>query len=174
MNINKCIHNIQIKTIKMYLLKIKPDNDEVMEMYKSHKTFHKGDSGLDLFIVKDEHFKLHETRWVSLGIKCEMVKIDEKGNETNVSYYIYPRSSISKTSLRLANNTGIIDAGYRGNLTAALDCTPYGKTSETEYMIKKNDRLVQICAPDLQPFDFVLVKELSETTRGESGFGSTG
>ena len=43
--------------------------------------------------------------------KAELKKI-------NCSYYLYPRSSISKTPLRMSNSTGIIDAGYRGEIIA--------------------------------------------------------
>ena len=40
-------------------------------------------------------------------------------NDKNIGYYLYPRSSISKTPLILANSVGIIDSGYRGNIKAA-------------------------------------------------------
>ena len=39
----------------------------------------------------------------------------------NTGYYMYPRSSLSKTKLRLANSVGIIDSGYRGNLIGMFD-----------------------------------------------------
>ena len=42
-------------------------------------------------------------------------------DEKNVSYYLYPRSSIIKTPLRMSNSVGIIDAGYRGNIIGCVD-----------------------------------------------------
>jgi len=83
------------------------------------------------------------------------------------AYFLYPRSSISKTSFRLANCTGIIDRGYRGNLGAFFDCI-------CDSSMEKGQRLVQICSPTLEPFEVQLVSSLPFTDRGENGFGSTG
>jgi dUTPase len=100
-------------------------------------------------------------------------------------FYLYPRSSISKTRMRLANSVGIIDAGYRGDLIAAADTIGvFGSTdiwhiwNETLNPIKKYDRYFQVCAPDLSPFLVHIVdteQELSPPTeRAHGGFGSTG
>jgi dUTP pyrophosphatase len=104
---------------------------------------------------------------------------------TPTGFYLYPRSSISKTRMRLANSVGIIDAGYRGDLIAAVDTIGlFGSTDiwhiwkETLSPIKKYDRYFQVCAPDLSPFLVHIVdteQDLSPpTTRGHGGFGSTG
>lgn len=104
---------------------------------------------------------------------------------TPCGFYLYPRSSISKTRMRLANSVGIIDAGYRGDLIAAVDTIGvFGSSDiwhvwkETLSPIKKYDRYFQVCAPDLSPFLVYIVEteqELSPpTTRGHGGFGSTG
>ena len=88
--------------------------------------------------------------------------------------YLYPRSSTgSKTPLRLSNSVGIIDAGYRGNITALFD-----NWSNEDFTIKKADRVVQICAPNMTypiyPIMVSSVEELGLTKRGSGGFGSTG
>ena len=104
---------------------------------------------------------------------------------TACGFYLYPRSSISKTRMRLANSVGIIDAGYRGDLIAAVDTIGlFGSADiwhvwkETLSPIKKYDRYFQVCAPDLSPFMVHIVdtaQELSPpTARGQGGFGSTG
>jgi dUTPase len=104
---------------------------------------------------------------------------------TPCGFYLYPRSSISKTRMRLANSVGIIDAGYRGDLIAAVDTIGlFGSTDiwhiwkETLSPIKKYDRYFQVCAPDLSPFLVHIVEtegDLSPPTdRGDGGFGSTG
>ena len=152
----------------MSTLLIKPTDDETKEFYIDHKNYNEGDSGLDLFFPEDVTFKPHETKLVSMKIKCEMVEL-----EKNVSYYLYARSSIYKTPLILANSVGIIDAGYRGEIMGAFRYIPRGDSDE-EYTVKKGTRLLQICARDLSPFSFSVVDELSETRRGEGGFGSTG
>ena len=100
-------------------------------------------------------------------------------------FYLYPRSSISKTRMRLANSVGIIDAGYRGDIIAAVDTIGlFGSNDiwhiwkETLSPIQKYDRYFQLCAPDLSAFQVHIVDTEAElgapTTRGEGGFGSTG
>ena len=51
---------------------------------------------------------------------------------------------------------------------------PLQPSDNDNYLIDKGTRLFQICAPDLSPLKVVVVYELSETSRGEGGFGSTG
>jgi len=82
----------------------------------------------------------------------------------------------------LANCTGIIDAGYRGNLTGMFDLINLpdnlSDSREADYYGKKLDRYVQICAPGLVPIIVEIVESLEElgeeTQRGGGGFGSTG
>ena len=90
-------------------------------------------------------------------------------NNKNTSYYLYPRSSIIKTPLRLSNSVGIIDAGYRGNIIACVD-----NIKNYEFKIEKGSRLFQICGPTLEPIEIRVINELSNSQRGSGGFGSTG
>ena len=150
-------------------LKIKPANDTVKGFYENHANFHEGDSGLDLFVTekiivpgKVLGFK------IDLGISCEAY--EDKKKNTNVSYTLYPRSSMgSKTPLRLSNSVGIIDAGYRGNIIGLVD-----NHADDDFVIEQNTRLFQLCGPSLEPISFQIVSDLSETTRGTDGLGSTG
>jgi dUTP pyrophosphatase len=85
-------------------------------------------------------------------------------------FFLLPRSSLSKTPLRLANSVGLIDPTYRGNLIAALE-----NTSDTDFILAESSRPVQIAVPSLQPFDIEWTfMELPNTERGSGGFGSTG
>jgi hypothetical protein len=93
-------------------------------------------------------------------------------------YCIYPRSSISKTPLLLANHVGVIDSGYSGNLIGAFR---HISASSDTYVIEKGARLLQICHPGLMPFTVEMVEKEQhlfaggETSqRGNGGFGSTG
>ena len=112
---------------------------------------------------------------VDMHVKCSMKMFTTHNGTYNVGYYLYPRSSTgTKTPLRLSNSVGIIDSGYRGNITAVFD-----NIGSTPFTIEKYQRLVQICPPNLSfPFMVTLVAtigELSgETIRGTGGFGSTG
>jgi len=135
-------------------------------MYENHSTYHEGDSGLDLFFPEEINVGPRETKLISLGIQCEAYP--SRNKDHNISYYLYPRSSIAKTPLRMANSVGIIDAGYRGLIKVAVD-----NTSDEPYCIEAGQRLFQICSPTLQPITFELSSYLSETDRGGGGFGST-
>ena len=150
----------------MVHIKILPDNQEVQALYENHSTYHEGDSGLDLFFPDEINVGPKETKLINLKIKCEAWK-NTVTSET-YSYYLYPRSSISKTPLRMSNSVGIIDAGYRGNLMVSVD-----NISEDTVIIEKGSRLFQICGPTLSRITFELTDTLSETSRGEGGFGST-
>lgn len=136
-------------------------------------------AGFDLFVPKTEIFNSYETKFVSMGIKCEMMNQPYRETYSDelrmhlspAGYYLYPRSSISKTPLRLANSVGIIDSGYRGNIIAALD-----NSRPVEWTLEEGVRVVQICHPALYPIYVYIVEEseLSDTSRKEGGFGSTG
>ena len=91
-------------------------------------------------------------------------------------YNIYPRSSIFKKSFRLANSTGIIDTGYRGNLGALIDNNNELGTlpKQDRNKVVPHQRYFQICKPDLKMFKVAIVDELPSTERGDGGFGSTG
>ena len=94
-------------------LLIMPLNEKAKDVYKNHKHFHDGDAGLDLYILEDLSFLPGETKLIHLGISCEPIN--------GKAYYLFPRSSISKTPLRLSNSIGLIDGGYRGEIMASCD-----------------------------------------------------
>ena len=142
-------------------LKIKAVNEVVRKMYENHSHFHQGDSGLDVYIVENQIINPKETVRIKLGISCE--NLDGK------SYFLMPRSSISKTPLRLANAVGLIDAGYRGEIMAAVD-----NIKDTPYKVEMGQRLFQIVAMDGSSIQFNISDSLSDSTRGTGGFGSTG
>ena len=142
-------------------LLIKPLNNQSKEMYQNHGHFHDGDAGLDLYVLDDIVFKPGETKLIKLGISCE--------NLFNKSYLLMPRSSISKTPLRMSNSIGLIDAGYRGEIMASCD-----NIKDYQYEIKEGERLFQLVSHDMSPISYSIVSGLSSTARGEGGFGSTG
>ena len=58
---------------------------------------------------------------LDFNVICSAKMYVDSGKTYNTGYYMYPRSSLSKTQLRLANSTGIIDSGYRGHLIGMFD-----------------------------------------------------
>jgi len=150
------------------ILHILPQSEEVASFY-TKRVNHASDSGVDLYCPSDVIIQPGQVAFVDMGVKCKMTRCDMFGAVTSLGYYLYARSSISKTPLMLANHVGVIDMSYRGSIIAAL------RNIGTEpYVISKGDRLVQICAADLQPLGCKLVEGLDETERGVGGFGSTG
>lgn len=131
------------------------------------------DSGFDILVTEEQTMFVHKVNKVDFKIKCEMKTQDSSGQWIPSAFYVYPRSSISKSKFRLANNVGIIDSGYRGNLIGMFDVI----YSHENVICQKGTRLLQICTPTLEPFKIVLVEydsNLSTTQRGDGGFGSSG
>jgi len=114
---------------------------------------------------------------IDFGVRCSATMVCDAGHRYNTGYYLYPRSSLAKTSLRLANSTGIIDAGYRGNILGKFDIVSTSKPAKRQAG-QQVCRYAQLCAPGLVPIYAELVSaesDLGETTeRGRGGFGSTG
>jgi len=157
-------------------IRIDPSNNTLLDIYKNHVTKHNNEvlnnpypnAGFDLFVPRDTIIRTPiQSIMISMDVQCEMVFPDG----TPTGYYLYPRSSMSKTPLILANHVGIIDAGYRGMIIGAFR---WLNTFDASYTVEANTRLLQICAPNLQPFLVEIVSELSSTERGAGGFGSTG
>lgn len=149
-----------------YTLRIKlvDSSDLIFNHYSNFKNHHEGDSGIDLICPTELIVTKNNVETIDFKIQCEM---RDKDNNL-VSYYLYPRSSISKTAFMMVNSVGIIDAGYRGNIMAKI--RSFGNEFE---VIDQGNKLFQICAPNLGSVKVEIVDELSETSRGSGGFGST-
>lgn len=82
---------------------------------------------------------------------------------------LFPRSSNSKKNLSLCNSVGVVDSGYRGEIIFKFK--PIGSRNE---WYKVGDRIGQIVIMPYPQIEFEEVNELSDTERGDGGFGSTG
>lgn len=142
-------------------LHIKPLTEDARARYQNHGHFHDGDAGLDLYALQDLEIAPGETKMIEFGVSCEPLN--------GKAYFLIPRSSISKTPLRMANSIGLIDGGYRGQIMAAVD-----NIKSEPFVLEAGTRLFQLVFPDCSPIAYELVEELSETSRGSGGFGSTG
>ena len=142
-------------------LYIKILNEKARDLYENHGHFHEGDAGLDLYVIHDMEFKPFDTKLIKLGISCEP--------KDGKAYYLMPRSSISKTPLRMANSIGLIDGGYRGEIMACCD-----NIKDFSYSVTKGQRLFQLVAFDSSPIKYHIKENLGQSTRGDGGFGSTG
>ena len=121
---------------KVMVLRIFVDSDDLRDMYRNAALAHNNklltnmphiDAGFDLFAPETIEFfgpgwpQKSPVNKVDFKICCAARMHVDTGKNYNTGYYMYPRSSLSKTQLRLANSTGIIDAGYRGHLIGMFD-----------------------------------------------------
>lgn len=145
----------------MNKIKIKRLNDAaVIPFYAT-----KGAAGMDLSAyLKDEiSLKPLERALVPTGLSIELP------NDSMVAL-IYARSSLAlKEGLTLPNCVGVIDSDYRGEVKVAVI-----NLGERNVIIKNGDRIAQMVITPIIKAEIELVTELSETQRGEGGFGSTG
>ncbi len=133
-----------------------------------------GDAGMDLVateIIKDTPEQITYGTGLAMEIRDGFVGL------------VFPRSSIRKTGLQLSNSVGVIDSGYRGEIQATFNKIFGGEGMYDEMKVneiqpneyyKVGDRIAQIMIIPHPHIEFEEVEELSNSERGEGGFGSTG
>ena len=122
---------------------------------------------------------------LKLAVQKERVFSNFGYNDLDYDILAFPRSSISKYNLVLANCIGLIDADYRGEVLLRFkyqwqpedykirtDNLLEGRVNFTK-LYNKGDKVCQLKVTKVENVEFVLVYELDSTTRGDGGFGST-
>lgn len=123
---------------------------------------HFGDSGADLLATETAVLKPLERTAVGTGLSAEV----PQGFELQVR----PKSGLAiKSGLTVLNTPGTIDFGYRGEIKVILI-----NLSNEEYTVEKGQKVAQLVVCPVAYAEFKEVDELSDTSRGEGGFGSTG
>ena len=124
---------------------------------------HPGDAGIDLRSAIDVEVAPGERALVPMGVS---VAIPE-----GHAGFVLPRSGLaSRQGLTLANSPGLIDAGYRGELT----CADVNLDREHPVKILRGDRIAQLVIVAIAAVAPRWVEDLPGSARGEGGFGSTG
>ena len=136
-----------------------------------------GDAGLDLTAISasvDEH----GNAVYGTGLAIEMPE--------GYAGFLFPRSSISKYDLTLANSVGVIDAGYRGEIIVKMKHAVKVKASSIKstfvascmadysYAYRAGDRVAQLIIMPVPKIELVGADDLSDSERGDVGFGSSG
>ena len=124
------------------------------------KYAHYGDAAVDLTAVRhweDNYGNLCYGTGIAIEIPHSYVGL------------LFPRSSVSKTNLRLTNAVGVIDSGYRGEIMLKFD-----RKGFTDVLYKVGDRIGQLMILPLPSIHFFEVDDLSPTARDSKGFGSSG
>ena len=150
----------EVNTMQKINLKIqKLDEKVTVPCYQTE-----GAAGMDLcaFLNEPVTLKSLERKLIPTGLKMEL----PHGYEAQVR----PRSGMSiKHGITLVNCVGTIDEDYRGEL-----CVPVINLSTEEFTIQNGDRIAQMIVAPVTKAEISVVTELSDTQRGEGGFGSTG
>lgn len=137
-------------------MRIKKNNELAMIPFRANPT----DAGADLCSVEAVVINSLERKMVSTGLTIEIPE----------GYYgrIAPRSGLA-AKFGIDTLAGVIDSGYRGEIKVILY-----NTGRDLFEIKIGDRIAQLIIEKHYNFSFEEVSDLSETSRGQDGFGSTG
>jgi dUTP pyrophosphatase len=124
---------------------------------------HAGDAGLDLYACEAAHIGPGERWSVGTGIAVEI--------PDGHAGLVLPRSGLAhKHGIALVNAPGLIDAGYRGELRVLLLNTDPAEI----FRVEPGDRVAQLLVVPIALAEPVEAEALTESTRGDGGFGSSG
>ncbi|MDO8633981.1 MAG: dUTP diphosphatase [archaeon] len=123
---------------------------------------HEGDSGLDIYSLEDTELKPLERKLVRTGISIEMPH--------GVEAQVRPKSGLAlEHGITLLNTPGTIDSSYRGEIKVLMI-----NLGDKTYRVGKNKKIAQLVFARVEKPRIVEVGSLSDTTRKDGGFGSTG
>ena len=124
-----------------------------------------GAAGMDLYACIDEAFTLEPQKLLMIptGIAVELP-------DSSLAAFIHARSGLGvKHGICLSNGVGVVDSDYRGEV-----CVGLCNVSDKPYKIEPMERIAQMVIAPVAVMNICEVEELSDTARGEGGFGSTG
>ena len=148
-------------TKKITTMKIKVLNSSIS--IPKYETIHSAGMDIRAFIPdEDIEIKPRETKLIPTGLYFEI--------PTGHEIQIRPRSGLAlKNGITILNSPGTIDADYRGEIKVILI-----NHSSNTFIITNEMRIAQMVVTQFTRVDLIEVSQLSETDRGEGGFGSTG
>jgi len=124
---------------------------------------HDGDAGLDLPSRIDYRLEPGERARIPTGIAVAIPR--------GYAGFVMVRSGLAaRHGISCVNAPGLIDAGYRGEITVIL----FNTDRREPFLIRRGDRIAQLVLQKVIEATLVTVDELDATTRGDGGFGSTG
>lgn len=142
-------------TVQVCVKRLSPDA-------KIPKAAKVGDVAFDLYSVIDHEIKPGARYAVPTGIAVD-IPLGYEGQ-------VRPRSGLAlKEGITVLNAPGTIDSGYRGEVKTIMI-----NHSDSSFQITKGMRISQLAIRPVPEVSFIEVDELSDTDRGEGGFGSTG
>ena len=139
--------------MKIKIKKIHPD--AIIPKYA-----HLGDAGMDLYTVEAFELEPSERKSIPLGISIEIPE--------GYVGLMWDKSGLSH-KYGIKSFGGVIDSGYRGEWHAGIM-----NLSDKYFKFEKGQKIIQLLIQKIEHVDFEEVKELSDSSRGEGGLGSTG
>lgn len=140
------------------MIKVKKEHPKAIIPKRANST----DAGSDLYSVDDITIPPISRALVSTGISIELPS-------TNVYARIAPRSGLAfKSGIDVM--AGVVDNGYRGIIGVIL----FNTDKENSFTVKAGDRIAQLIVETYHNFDFVESDSLGDSSRSDSGFGSSG
>lgn len=120
-----------------------------------------GDAGADLFADEDAIVHARGQKLIRTGVALEIPE----------GYFglVRPRSGLATKYGIGINTSGVIDSGYRGEISVTLI-----NHTDANYMVNQGDRIAQILILPVEQATFNIVSDLSDSVRGSGGYGSTG
>lgn len=124
---------------------------------------HPGDAGADLVSAVDVVLAPGRREVVPTGIAVELPE--------GYAAFVHPRSGLAaRHGVTVVNAPGTVDAGYRGEIKVTLINTD----ADHPFTVRRGDRIAQLVVQRVEHATFLEVDQLTETSRGAGGFGSTG
>lgn len=120
---------------------------------------HSYDAGIDLYTYQIVTINPHETKMIATGVALEIPE--------NYVGLVWDKSSIGSKGIKTLG--GVIDAQYRGEIKILLH-----NLEDTPHTFEAGHKIAQLLIQKIEFPELIEVDELSDTTRGEGGFGSTG
>lgn len=121
---------------------------------------HEGDAGMDIYSCENAIIRAGERKLVSTGICLEIPK--------GYVALVWDKSGLA-SKCGIKTMAGVVDCSYRGEVGIMLL-----NTSEEDYQVRKGEKIAQILIQPIAEAEIEEVQELSDTKRGDGGFGSTG
>jgi dUTP pyrophosphatase len=123
---------------------------------------HPGDAGADLFAVEEVVIPAGGRRDVGTGVALAI--------PAGYAGFVQPRSGLAfRLGIMVVNSPGLIDSGYRGEVRVAL----FNSGAEP-FLVTEGERIAQLVVQRIEEPVFIEATGLSDTRRGDAGFGSSG
>jgi dUTP pyrophosphatase len=124
---------------------------------------HETDAGCDLYSRIDVVLRPGERILVPTGIEIAIPQ--------GYAGFIQPRSGLAlQHGISIVNSPGLIDSGYRGEVSVIL----INQDAKKTFRVRRGDKICQLVIQKVEKPEFQVVDSLDETERGKGGFGSSG